>query len=119
MNGSKTSKQSRCYSLLHAGHTFRWMLKTAVHNSAEQFRLEKEVPEARAVDGDVGALHLLLACRSSALWGHLLLLIVFIVQQLVVNVVLSHATIQRRWVNGEDFLQLYKWLYQTIRKGDG
>ena len=80
------------HGLLPAFPTFRRMLKTAVHDGPEQLRLEEEVPEARAVDGDVGALHLLLASGCNCLWGDLLLLVIFIVEQLVVNIILSHAT---------------------------
>ena len=36
------------------------MFKSAVDDGPQDFRLEEEVPEAGAVDGDVGALHLLL-----------------------------------------------------------
>ena len=38
----------------------RGMLESTVHDGSEDFGLQKEVPEARAVDGDVGALHLFL-----------------------------------------------------------
>ena len=36
------------------------MFEAAVDDGPEDFRLEEEVSEAGAVDGDVGALHLLL-----------------------------------------------------------
>ena len=39
---------------------FRRMFEAAVDDGPEDFRLEEEVSEAGAVDGDVGALHLLL-----------------------------------------------------------
>lgn len=44
------------------------MFESAVNDRAQDFRLEKEIPEAGAVDGDVRALHFLLrgAVRRSA-----------------------------------------------------
>lgn len=71
--------------------TFRRMLKTAVDDGTEELRLEKKISEARAVDGNVGTFHLLLACGGCTLGGSLRLLIFFIVKKLVVNVILSHC----------------------------
>lgn len=67
------------------------MLKTTVDDGTEQLWFEQKISEARAVDGNVGALHLLLACGGCALWGSLRLLILFIIEQLIVNIVLSHC----------------------------
>ena len=36
------------------------MLKTAINDCPENFRLEQEIPESRTVDGDVGSLDLFL-----------------------------------------------------------
>ena len=66
------------------------MLKPTVDDGAQQLWLEQEVPEAGAVDGDVGALHLLLAGGGCTLRCSLWLLILLVVEQLVVNVILCH-----------------------------
>ena len=46
------------------------MLKTAVDDGAQDFRLQKKIPETGAVNGDVRSLHLLLGgtvrCSSLA-----------------------------------------------------
>jgi hypothetical protein len=50
------------------------MFETAVHDSPQNFRLEKEVSEAGAADRDVGTLHLFLGSAvgdSSCLDGNL------------------------------------------------
>ena len=67
------------------------MLETTVDDGTEQLRFEQEVPEAGAVDGNVGTLHLLLAQGGLALWGSLRLLVLFVVEQLVVNIILCHC----------------------------
>lgn len=67
------------------------MFKTTVNNGPEKFWLQQEVPEARAVDGDVGALDLLFSCWSCALRGSLGLLVLFVIQKLIVDVVLGHC----------------------------
>ena len=77
----------------HVTLTFRWMLKTTVNDGTEQLWLEKEIPEAGAVDGNVGTLHLLLACSGGTFGGSLGLIVIFIVKQLIINVVLSHCVV--------------------------
>lgn len=66
------------------------MLKTTVNNGTEQLWFQEKVSEARAVDGYIGALHLLLVCWDPTFWGSLGLLIFLIVQKFIINVVLSH-----------------------------
>lgn len=67
------------------------MLKTTVDNGTEKLWFEQEISEARAVDRNVGALHLLLSCRCGALGGSLWLFIFFVIEQLVVNIILGHC----------------------------
>ena len=44
---------------------FGWMLKATVNNGLEQLWLEQEALKARAMDGDIGALNILLVrCLS-------------------------------------------------------
>lgn len=66
------------------------MFETAVDNGAEEFWFEEEITEPGAVNGDVGALHLLLAGGHGTVYGGLRLLVFFVVQQLVVNIVFGH-----------------------------
>lgn len=68
------------------------MLETTVYDGPEELWLQEEVPEAGAVDGNVRPLHLLLPRGSRALRGSLWLIILLIIEQLVVNVILSHYT---------------------------
>lgn len=67
------------------------MLKAAVNDSMQELWFEQEVSEARAMDGHVGTLHLLLACGCYALRASLWLFIFFIIKQLTVNIILSHG----------------------------
>ena len=41
--------------------TFGWVLKAAIRERAEEFRLQQEVLEARRVDADIAALDALLS----------------------------------------------------------
>lgn len=67
------------------------MLKPTIHYGTKQLWLEQEVAEARAVDGDVGALDVLLGRGLSPISPSCRLhLILFIVQQLIVHVVFCH-----------------------------
>lgn len=91
--------------------TFRRMLKTTVDDGTEQLRLEQKVSEARAVDGDVGALHLLLACGCCTLRGSLGLLILFIVEQLVINIILCHGVYLK---TGETKRFVISWLLNLL-----
>lgn len=85
--------------------TFRRMLKTTVDDGTEQLWFEQKVSEAGAVDGNVGTLHLLLAYRGLALRGSLWLLIFFIVEQLVVNIILCHCVCL--WGDGKGWKMFY------------
>ena len=67
------------------------MFKSTVNDGSEQLWFEQEVSEARAVDGNVGPLDLLLASGGHALGGYLRLLILLVVQQLVVNISFCHV----------------------------
>ena len=73
------------------------MLEAAVHDGAQDLRLEEKVPEAGAVNGDVVALDSLLLGLDSVLLGggisgghHLRLLLLLVVQQVLVHVALRH-----------------------------
>ena len=78
------------------------MLKAAVDDGPQDLGLEEEVPEAGAVDGDVGALDgVLLGCRGAVTGpvgaiggvvavGGLGRVLLFVVQKLSVDVVLGH-----------------------------
>lgn len=66
------------------------MLKATVDNGTKQLWFEKKVPEARAVDGYIGPLNLLLACGGPTFGGSLGLLIFLIVQKFIINVSLCH-----------------------------
>lgn len=67
------------------------MLKATVDNGPEQLWLQQEVTKARAVDGDIGALHILLGRGLSPISPSCCLhLIFFIVQELIVHIILCH-----------------------------
>lgn len=76
--------------------TFRRMLKATVDDGTEQFGFQQEVSEARAVDGDVGSLHLLLAWHDHTLRGSLWLLILLVVQEIMINISLCHGYSETR-----------------------
>jgi hypothetical protein len=56
--------------------TFRGVLKAAVHDSAEELRLEQEVAESRRVDAHVALLDGLPRLGARGVGGRLLLLLV-------------------------------------------
>lgn len=67
------------------------MLEATVDNGPQQLWLEQKVSKARAMDGDVGALNVLLGRGLSTVSPSCgLHLIVFIVQELIVHIVLCH-----------------------------
>ena len=74
-----------------SSNTFGWMFEATVDDSTEEFWFEQEVAKAGAVDGDVGALDLLLAHGGRGLRGGLRLFVILVVQQFSLNVVLGHA----------------------------
>ena len=64
------------------------MLKTAINNCPENFRLEQKIPESRTVDGDVGSLDLFFGGAVGAdggLGGDLGGVLLFVVQKIVIG----------------------------------
>lgn len=71
------------------------MLEATVHYGPQELRLQQKVPEARAVDGNIGTLHVFLGGRWSALWRCLRLFIFLIIQKLVFHILFRHAAENR------------------------
>jgi len=69
------------------------MLKTAVNNRAQQLWLEKEIPEARTVNGHICSLDILLLCSvtSPIDYGFMVIFLLFVVQNLIVSILLCHV----------------------------
>lgn len=61
------------------------MFESAVNNGSQDFRLQKEVAETRAVDGDVGAFDAALGCAVGRDRGGLSLVLLLVVEQIVVS----------------------------------
>lgn len=71
------------------------MLKATVHYGPQELWLQQKVPEARAVDGNIGTLNVFLGGRWSALWRCLGLFIFLIIQKLVFHILFRHAAENR------------------------
>lgn len=76
-------------------HTLRWMLKATVHYGPQELWLQQKVPEARAVDGNVGTLDIFLGGSRSALWRSLGLFIFLIIQKLIFHILFCHGAENR------------------------
>lgn len=66
------------------------MLKATVHYGPQELGLQQKVPEARAVDGNVGPLDVFLGGCWGALCGSLGLFIFLIIQKLVFHILFRH-----------------------------
>lgn len=71
-------------------HTLRWMLKATVHYGPQEFGLQQKVPEARAVDGNVGPLDIFLRGRWGTLCRSLGLFIFLVIQKLIFDILFRH-----------------------------
>lgn len=71
------------------------MLKATVHYGPQQLRLQQKVPEARAVDGNVGTLDIFLGGSWRALGGSLWLFVLLVVQQLIFHILFRHGAENR------------------------
>lgn len=75
--------------------TLRWMLKATVHYGPQELWLQQKVPEARAVDGNIGTLDIFLGGSRSALWRSLGLFIFLIIQKLIFHILFCHGAENR------------------------
>lgn len=76
--------------------TLGWMLKATVHYGPQELWLQQKVPEARAVDGNIGTLDVFLGGSRSALRRSLGLFIFLIIQKLIFHILFRHAAEKRR-----------------------
>ena len=81
------------------------MLETAVNNGLAQLGLEEEIAKAGTVDGDIGALDVLLVLLLGLLLLWLLLLVV-VEKILIVDISVSHFSVVRVSEKGEKLAKI-------------
>lgn len=77
-------------------HTLRWMLKATVHYGPQELRLQQKVPEARAVDGNIGPLDIFLRGCWGAFCRSLGFFVFLIIQKFIFHILFCHNAENRR-----------------------
>lgn len=94
------------------------MFKATVHYGPQELRLQQKVPEARAVDGNVGPLDIFLRGRWGAFCRSLGLFIFFVIQKLIFHILFCHNAENRGGRKGPE-TQLRCMQENPPDKGEG
>lgn len=76
------------------------MFKATVHYGPQELWLQQKVPEARAVDGNIGSLDIFLGGCWGALCGSLGLFIFLVIQKLIFHILFRHDAENREGRKG-------------------